>query len=189
MIIAFASPKGGVGKSTSTLVLASALRERGADVSIVDADPNQPFAKAKNGWAALSGETPGITVISCTEPDQIIDAIDDAADKTAYVLVDLEGTASQTVGWAMSRADLVLIPTQGSQLDANEAVKARKLVLNQEKALQRTVPYSFFFTRMSVIQPRGLKSDEEEDEEAAEAPAADDVPSAQDEGEDEASED
>ena len=41
----------------------------------------------------------------------------------------------------------------------------------------------------SVIQPRGLKSDEEEDEEAAEAPAADDVPSAQDEGEDEASED
>lgn len=41
----------------------------------------------------------------------------------------------------------------------------------------------------TVIAPRGLKSDEEEAEEAAEAPAADDVPSGQDEGEDEASKD
>jgi hypothetical protein len=41
----------------------------------------------------------------------------------------LEGTASMTVAYAISRADLVLIPTQGSQLDAAEAAKAVKLTI------------------------------------------------------------
>lgn len=153
MIIAAASSKGGVGKSTSILALASALRERGTAISIIDADPNQPIAR----WADRSVETRDITVISCLQAEQIVDIIDDAAAKTPVVLIDLEGTASQTVGWAISRCDLVLIPMQGSQLDADEAVKARKLVLNQEKVLKRPIPYSFFFTRTSVIQPRGIK--------------------------------
>jgi hypothetical protein len=54
--------------------------------------------------------------------------------------VDLEGTASMMVGYAMSRADLVIIPCQGSHLDATEAVKAIKLVEGQEKAFQKTIP-------------------------------------------------
>jgi len=36
-------------------------------------------------------------------------AIDDAARKTAFVVVDLEGAASLMVAQAMSRADLVII--------------------------------------------------------------------------------
>ena len=38
-IIAFASPKGGVGKTTSALLLASELAYRGSRVTIIDADP------------------------------------------------------------------------------------------------------------------------------------------------------
>ena len=38
--IVFASPKGGAGKSTSAVVLATELAGQGAGVTIIDADPN-----------------------------------------------------------------------------------------------------------------------------------------------------
>src|ERR1700721_947439 len=63
----------------------------------------------------------------------------------------------------MSRADLVIIPSQGSNLDATEAVKAIKLVKGQEKAFQRKIPFSILFTRTSAaIRPRTLQSIEAE---------------------------
>jgi chromosome partitioning protein len=75
------------------------------------------------------------------------------------VIVDLEGTASMMVGYAMSRADLVIIPSQGSQLDAAEAVKAIKLVRGQEKAFGRTIPFVVLLTHTSAaIKPRTLQS-------------------------------
>ncbi len=57
-----------------------------------------------------------------------IDQIDQAATRTAFVVVDLEGTRSLMVGYAISRADLVIVPTQGSLLDATEAANAIRLV-------------------------------------------------------------
>jgi chromosome partitioning protein len=69
--------------------------------------------------------------------------------------VDLEGTASMTVAYAISRADLVVIPVQGSQLDAAEAAKAIRLIRQQEKAFAREIPYAVLFTRTSTaIKPR-----------------------------------
>ena len=41
--IAFVSTKGGVGKTTSALLLAMGLAERGLTVSMVDSDPNLPL--------------------------------------------------------------------------------------------------------------------------------------------------
>lgn len=84
--------------------------------------------------------------------------IEDATLKTPFVIVDLEGTASTMVAYAISRADLVIIPTQGSQLDAAEPTKAIKLIRQQEKAFTRKIPYSILFTRTSAaIRPRTLQ--------------------------------
>jgi chromosome partitioning protein len=74
------------------------------------------------------------------------------------VIVDLEGTASMAVTYAISRADLVIVPTQGSQLDAAEAAKAVKLIRQQERAFGRTIPYAILFTRTNAaIRPRTLQ--------------------------------
>ena len=49
-VIAFVSPKGGVGKTTAALTLASELiHQTGERISIIDADPNYPFKR----WAVL----------------------------------------------------------------------------------------------------------------------------------------
>jgi chromosome partitioning protein len=157
--IVFASPKGGAGKSTSAVVLATELAGQGARVTIIDADPNRPVSR----WANRPGKPSSLTVIADVTEDAILDRIDLASRQAAFVIVDLEGTASLMVGYAISRADLVVIPTQGSLLDAAEAVKAIRLVRNMEKTAGKTIPTAILFTRTSAaIRPRSLQAIEVE---------------------------
>jgi chromosome partitioning protein len=117
--IVFATPKGGAGKSTSAVLLATELANRGGAVTVIDADPNKPVSQ----WARRSEVPKGLTVEANVSEDTIIDQIEDAAHKSTFVIVDLEGTASVMASYAISRADLVIIPTQGSHLDAAESAK------------------------------------------------------------------
>ena len=152
--IVFASPKGGAGKSTSAVLLASELALEGADVTILDADPNKPVSD----WAKRGKLPEELTVISDVKEATIIDQIDAAAEKSSFVVVDLEGTASVMVAYAISRADLVIIPTQGSQLDASQSSKAIRLIKQQEKAFRKKIPFAILFTRTSAaIRPKTLQ--------------------------------
>jgi chromosome partitioning protein len=153
--IVFASPKGGVGKSTAAVLLASELARHGGTVTMIDADPNKPLSQ----WASLPGKPERLNIIDSATEDTVIDEIESAALQSMFVIVDLEGTASIMAGFAMSRADLVIIPAQGSHLDATEAVKAIKLVRSQERAFQRKIPFAVLFTRTSAaIRPRTLQN-------------------------------
>ena len=157
--VVFASPKGGAGKSTSAVLLATELALKGAGVTILDADPNKPVSL----WAKRAGCPENLTVVADISESTIIDQIEAAAQKTSFVVVDLEGTASMMVAYAISRADLVIIPTQGSQLDAAEAGKAVKLIRQQEKAFSKKIPYAILFTRTSAaIKPRTLQHIQDE---------------------------
>jgi chromosome partitioning protein len=157
--IVFASPKGGAGKSTSAVLLATELALKGASVTVIDADPNKPVSQ----WAAREGRPENLAVIADISEKTIIDEMEAAARRTSFVVVDLEGTASMMVAYAISRADLVVIPTQGSQLDASEAAKAVKLVRQQEKAFGKKIPYAVLFTRTSsALRPRTLRHIQEQ---------------------------
>lgn len=140
--IVFANPKGGAGKTTSALLLAIEIARK-AKVTIIDADPNRPITD----WARLPGKPENITVVSDVSEDNIIDAIDESAEKTPFVIVDLEGTASTAVAYAIGRADLVIIPLQAKQLDGKQAARAIGLVQRQEKAFRKSIPYAVLMTR------------------------------------------
>lgn len=152
--IVFASPKGGAGKSTSAVILASELARKGAAVTVIDADPNRPVT----AWAGRPGRPATLDVVTDVTEESVIDVIEEAAARVPFVIVDLEGTASMTVAYAISRADLVIIPCQGSQLDAAEAAKAIRLIRQQERAFARRIPHAVLFTRTSAaIRPRTLQ--------------------------------
>ena len=158
-VIAFVSSKGGAGKTTSAVLLATELAGKGASVTIIDADPNKPVSR----WASRPGKPLTLNVLADVTEETIVDEIDRAATRSTFVVVDLEGTASMMVGFAMSRADLVVIPTQGSLLDAAEAVKAVKLLRIQERAFRRRIPAAILFTRTSpAIRPRTLTNIEQQ---------------------------
>lgn len=157
--IVFATPKGGSGKSTSAVVLATELASSGAEVTIIDADPNRPVAR----WGKLPGCPASLTVIDDVGERTIVRTIEEQAARTTFVIVDLEGTASRMIPYAMSRADLVLIPTRGSVLDAVEAVAAIREVKQQEEAFRIRIPAAVLFTCTSAaIRPRTLSSIESE---------------------------
>lgn len=144
--IVFASPKGGVGKTTAALVLACELA-RGAKVSVIDADPNHPIA----AWSQGAALPENLSIVADADEDNILDKIEEAAAKTPFVVVDLEGTAAKIVLLAVSQADLVVIPTQGSQLDAEQASRAIKVIRQHEKMTGRATPYGVLLTRTSPI--------------------------------------
>jgi chromosome partitioning protein len=153
-VIAFASSKGGSGKSSAALILATELAGRSAKTTIIDVDPNKPIT----GWSRKPGKPETLSVIHDVTQDNLIDVIEAAARRTAFVIIDLEGTANLTVAQAMSRADLVIIPTKGSTLDAMEAVRAIKFIHLQEKGYGRKIPYAVLFTQTNpAVRPRTLK--------------------------------
>ena len=82
--------------------------------------------------------------------ETIVDTISEAKSRANFVLVDLEGTATDRIGFAITQSDLVLIPVQGSVLDATEAAKSIKLIRQMSRVANRTIPYAVFFTRTSA---------------------------------------
>ena len=153
--ISFANPKGGAGKTTSALLLASELATKGARVAIIDADPE----KWISGWAELPGKPDNLTIYSDVSEDSIVDLMEAAASKAQFVIVDLEGTASLMVANAIGMSDLVLIPTQGASMDAKGAAKTIKLIRNQARMARRKIPHSVLLTRTSAaVTSRSLRN-------------------------------
>jgi chromosome partitioning protein len=144
--IVFVSPKGGAGKTTAALVLSSQIA-RGTGVTVIDADPNHPIKT----WAASESAPANLSVISDADEENIIERIEEAATRTPFVVVDLEGTAAKIVLLAVSQADLVIIPMQGSQLDAEQASRALRVVKQQEKMSGRPVPFAVLLTRTNPL--------------------------------------
>jgi chromosome partitioning protein len=136
--IAFMSPKGGAGKTTSAFLLSTTLAKL-YGVTVIDADPNHPIQT----WATGGFTPPRLSIVSDADEDTIIERI--------------EGAASKIVIYAVSQADLVIIRTQGSQLDANEASRAIRVVRQSQKMTKTATPYAVLLTRTSpLIRTRGL---------------------------------
>lgn len=153
--ISFANPKGGAGKTTSALLLATELAGRGAEVVVIDADPERWISQ----WGALPGRPRGLTVVGDVTEDTIVDRIEAAAEAAQFVIIDLEGTASLMVANAIGMSDLVVIPTQGASMDAKGAAKTLKLIRNQERMARRPIPYGVLFTRTSAaVASRALRN-------------------------------
>lgn len=96
------------------------------------------------------------SIIEATAESSIIATIQDAAQRTQFVIVDLEGVASQAATYAISQAELVIIPCGPSFLDAREAVAALRVVAECEK-LSRVpirIPAAVLLTKTSpAVKP------------------------------------
>ena len=158
-VIAFANPKGGAGKTTTALLLATELVQRGARVTIIDADPERWISQ----WAKLPGKPENVTIVSNVTEDSVVDAIEAAAEATQFVVVDLEGTASLMVSNAIGMADLVVIPIQGSSMDAKGGAKTIRLIRNQEKLARRRIAHAVILTRTgAAVTSRALRNVQEQ---------------------------
>lgn len=158
-VISFANPKGGAGKTTTALILATQLAENGASVTIIDADPERWISQ----WGALPGKPDNIAITGGVTEESIVDQIEEASAYSQFVIVDLEGTASLMVANAIGMSDLVLIPAQGSSMDARGGAKTIRLISNQAKMARRAIPHCVVLTRTSAaVRSRALKNVQEQ---------------------------
>jgi len=154
-VISFANPKGGAGKTTTALIAATMLAESGATVSIIDADPERWISQ----WAALPGKPEAIRIVSDVTEDTVADAIEAESARSAFVIVDLEGTASLMVANAIGFSDFVVIPLQGSSMDAKGGAKILRLIATQARMARRQIPHAVVLTRTSAaVKSRSLKN-------------------------------
>lgn len=147
-VILFANQKGGAGKSTACLVLASALQRANYSVVVLDCDPNRPLAAWYEG---RDPSTPSpFHVIADASENNVIKQLKALSQHYQFVLVDLEGAATLLVSRAMSRANLVIVPIQPSPLDTDMALKAVDLVYKEEETLERQIAHVVLFTRTTL---------------------------------------
>ncbi len=136
-VIAIASGKGGVGKTTSTVNLGVALRQRDKTVALVDADlgmanlatllgfdPETTIHDVLAGQAALTDalleETDGFAVLpggqslmdfAAADPDELTAIIDTLAAQYEYVLIDTGAGLSYEDVSPLSLADQIILVT------------------------------------------------------------------------------
>ena len=157
--IVLASPKGGAGKTTTALLLATEFAVAGGEVTIVDCDPN----RCVSIWANDSKRPPPdrVTVINEKVNEHNIASVIKKHDlKGRVLIVDLEGVVSRTMSRAISQADLVLTPMRATVIDSKIGVRIVPLIAAEETALKRSIKHAVVFTMTRGImtnQHRAIK--------------------------------
>ena len=145
-IISFASSKGGAGKTTSAIILGTELAASGAGIVLIDADPAARLAK----WSEITDLPDGIKVIKSGGERSILDEIDEAASEAAFVIVDLEGSASRLASFAIGESDLVCVTSGEEQQDADSAIETLAEVSREGRSRGKEIPAAVLLCRTSA---------------------------------------
>lgn len=154
-VISFASTKGGAGKTTACIVLGTEVARHGAHVTMIDADP----AGRLVDWAEKGSLPPNISVSQCIKLDQLSDTVRDAQERSALVLIDLEGIASRLNSAAIARSNLVIIPMGDEQQDAKAAIETLSEIKLDEATLGRPIKSRVLFSRTKAAVKSGFARD------------------------------
>lgn len=148
-VITFANPKGGTGKTTTCLLFSEAAAKLGYKVALLDCDPNLNL----QGWAnrrIQEGREVPFHFEACRSEDEIIEVVERLASNYDLVCLDMEGTASQLVTFALSQSDMCLIPFEPTPMETRQAARALQLVKRTSKMIGREVKYRLVFTRTNA---------------------------------------
>jgi chromosome partitioning protein len=149
-VASFASTKGGVGKTSLVMALATDLRRRGHTVLLLDCDPNRHLTE----WVRRRGDA-GIAAIDEITEANVRQTVQEHAPNYEYTLIDLAGFGNLTMLYAFSVSDAVLIPTQQSYMDVKETVRTFKVVTDSVGVLRHTPASSIVIVRtQAAIQSR-----------------------------------
>lgn len=124
MIVGVLNQKGGVGKTTTSIGIASVLAKRGDRVLVIDADPQG----SSLDWAAAREGDALFTVVGLPRAS-IHKEIANLAKDYDHVIIDGPPRVTDLARSAILASDVVLIPVQPSPYDiwaANEVVELIK---------------------------------------------------------------
>jgi chromosome partitioning protein len=132
-IIALATSKGGVGKSTLARGLAAHWFALGRKPALIDADPTATLSKRYNPQGKL-GAVPVIA-----EPEELVaEVIEKLRARHTPVIVDTAGFRNRTTISALVAADLAIIPLKPAAEDLDCAVATYDLIREINETPERS---------------------------------------------------
>ncbi|SCX04515.1 ParA family protein [Agrobacterium rosae] len=146
-VITFANTKGGAGKTTAVLLLATELARMGHRVTVLDADPQLWISR----WSEMSGEMKNLSVISHVTMASMETHIRENRSKTDCFIIDLPGTKSPLLTMALGISDHVLIPVQGSAMDARGASEVLEHIELLNRKMGMKIDHSVVLTRVNAM--------------------------------------
>ena len=139
-VIAVLNQKGGSGKTTIATHLARALQLAGADVLLVDSDPQG----SARDWAAVREDNP-LAVVGIDRPT--IDRDLKQIARKDFVVIDGAPQAADLAVSAIKAADFVLIPVQPSPYDIWAAADLVDLVKQRIEVTDGRLQAAFVVSR------------------------------------------
>jgi chromosome partitioning protein len=131
-IIAVANSKGGVGKSTLCLLIASELAQNGANVLIIDADQKQQSCLQWVNRCKRAGTLPpSLMAVSANTPDDLKMALTTAS--ADIILIDVQGSMNDLLIAAIVSSDVTLVPAKANVMEMIETVKLFEWAQNSLK--------------------------------------------------------
>ncbi|MEQ9518275.1 MAG: ParA family protein [Parvibaculum sp.] len=130
-VIAFASQKGGSGKTTLAGHIAVEAERTGAGpVVLMDTDPQGSLSE---WWNVREAETPSFVRASDNGLEADLAAL--RASGTGLVVIDTPPAITTTIGQVIAQADLVVIPTRPSPHDLRAAGATVEICEGRNKPL------------------------------------------------------
>ncbi|HEX2842056.1 ParA family protein [Hyphomicrobium sp.] len=153
IIIAFASPKGGVGKSTTCLGIAGALSKQGKLVHVVDYDQTETLWN----WYSTTGARdiiPNLTVEK-SPPENLRQYMHRFLElKHDYVLIDLPGTLTPDMLALGVLADLTITPSKLNVPDTLQASKLAADLLDTAKRIGKPLQHRVLINDVPTMLSR-----------------------------------
>ncbi|MCC2610451.1 ParA family protein [Neorhizobium petrolearium] len=152
-VISFANAKGGAGKTTAALLLATELAHQGFRVTVIDGDPQRWISQ----WFETSGHVRNIEVISEVTIASLQCHLREMGPRTDYFIIDLAGARDALVTTAIGLSDHVMIPVQGSAMDARGAAQILDLLSFLKEKANLDIAHSVVLTRVtSMVTTKAL---------------------------------
>jgi chromosome partitioning protein len=134
-VITLASGKGGVGKTLAVISLGASLAAEGADVAVLDADPN----KGAHRWATQTYGGGRLAAYAEADTERLAELVPQLADRHAILLTDTAGFGNRSTVICIGAADGVLVPATPGEGDIVEAQKMVAFVQATGRTIRRDI--------------------------------------------------
>lgn len=133
-VITVAQHKGGAGKTTLSAQIAVTLHNDGANILLIDVDPQGSLSEWHKARTTTLGRKNKIVLMQ-TQGWKMMREIQRLAKEYDYVIIDTPPHAESESSIAIRLADLVIVPVQPSPLDVWACAPTLKIILSEKRPL------------------------------------------------------